>query len=175
MPASVVLTPERGATIHCPATAQSQIILLVSDSSSSKNQWSPLDKNGPLLSLLSTNGTLLNLHPFRPEQFRPDVHSAFLQVRGGQSSRTYRLHARPCPPHHQQKIRGRRGESPSPARVDDRLSLFLRGGLFFEGRPRCRRHFVDSRQSTRHFPLRAQSRSVSFPFLPGKLINPFAQ
>ena len=76
MPADVVLTPERGATIHCPATAQSQIILLVSDSSSSKNQWSPLDKNGPLLSLLSTNGTLLNLHPFRPEQFRPDVHSA---------------------------------------------------------------------------------------------------
>ena len=81
-----------------------------------------------------------------------------LQVRGGQSSRTHRLHTSARPTHHQHKIRGRRGKSPSPVRVHGRLSLFRRAGLVVEGRPRCRRHFVDSRQSTRHFPLVAQSR-----------------
>ena len=48
-----------------------------------------------------------------------------LQVRGDQSRRTHRLHARPRPPHYQHEIRGRRGESTSPAWIDDRLSLIV--------------------------------------------------
>ena len=96
-----------------------------------------------------------------------------LQVRGGQFSRTYRFHTSARPAHHQHEIRGRRGKSPSPSRVDGRLSLFRRAGFALEGRPRCRRHFVDSRQSTRHFPLVAQSRfsRLFLLFLPGKLMK----